>query len=113
MACIAVSLFIAAAVHLFGYDADDAGVAEAIIGVVLTAASVLMVRMPARARAIGLAGTGFAIAGFGVGLTVTAERGTWPEVAYHVVVLPILIGTFIVLLRSGTTRDARRVPAAG
>jgi hypothetical protein len=112
MACIAVSLFIASALHLSN-DAADAGIAEAIIGTVLAAAAAVMVQEPERARAVGLGAVGFAIAGFGVGLTITVERGTALEVAYHVLVLPILIGTFIVLAKRGRIRGARRAPVAG
>jgi len=121
LACIALSLFVASAVHLFGhvqgragiYHADDAGIAEALIGVVLAAGAAVMARSPGRARAVGLAATGFAIAGFGVGLTITAEGGHAPDIAYHVTVLPILIATFIVLLLRGSPRAARRAPVVG
>ena len=109
MGFVAVTLFVASAIHL----PDDAGIAEAIIGVVLASAAALMVQEPQRARAVGLGAVGFAIAGFGVGLTITVERGTALEVAYHVVTLPILIGTFISLVRSGRSRAARRAPVAG
>jgi hypothetical protein len=112
MGFVAVTLFIAAALHL-SKDAADAGIAEALIGTVLASAAAMMVQEPERARAVGMGAVGFAIAGFGVGLTITAERGHPLEIAYHLVFLPILIGTFIVLLRSGRTRGARRAPAAG
>ena len=56
--------------------------------------------MPARARTIGLAATGFATAGFLLGLNFTARGGHLPDVAYHVVMLPVLIGGLIALLRS-------------
>jgi hypothetical protein len=72
-----------------------------------------MTRMPAKARTIGLAATGFAIAGFGVGLTITSQGGHAPDIAYHLVVLPILIGTFVAIARSGRPRGARRAPVAG
>src|SRR5438132_481215 len=112
MAVVAVSLAIASALHLAGlvhgrgepYDADDAGIAEAVIGFVLAAAAVAMVRAPARARTVGLAATGFAIVGFGVGLTITAQGGHAPDIAYHLAVLPVLLATFLVLLRG------RRIP---
>jgi peptidoglycan/LPS O-acetylase OafA/YrhL len=121
MACIAVSLFIASALHLSGdvhgrsdmFDPDDAGIAEAVIGAVLLGAAVAMARVPAKARTIGLAATGFAIAGFGVGLTITSQGGHAPDIAYHLVVLPILLGTFVAIARSGRPRGARRAPVAG
>ena len=70
----------------------------------LAAAAVVMVRAPARARKVGLAATGFAIVGFGVGLTITAQGGHAPDIAYHLAVLPVLLATFLVLLRG------RRIP---
>ena|SRR5436190_16343943 len=108
LAVVAVSLFIASALHLSGfvhgrsdiYDADDAGIAEAVIGVVLVVGAVGLVRSAARARAMGLAATGFAVAGFGVGITITAQGGHTPDIAYHAAVLPILIATFVTLVRS-------------
>jgi hypothetical protein len=102
MGFVAATLFVASALHL----PNDAGIAEAIIGIVLASAAGLMVQEPERARAVGLGAVGFAIAGFGVGLTITAERGTAPEVAYHVVMLPILVGTFISLARSRSSVTA-------
>jgi hypothetical protein len=62
-----------------------------------------MFRAPARARTVGLATTGFAIVGFLVGLNFTARGGHLPDVAYHITMLPVLIGSLIVLLRAGPT----------
>jgi hypothetical protein len=55
---------------------------------------------PGRARPIGLAATAFAIVGFLVGLTITARAGDLPDIAYHTVVLPLLVASFVVLLRT-------------
>ena len=86
----------ASALHL----PDDAGIAEAVIGVVLAGAAIALWRGGARARAAGLAGIGFAIAGFGVGLADNISTGGhWPDIAYHLTVLPLLIGSFVALLR--------------
>jgi hypothetical protein len=120
MGFVAVTLFVSSAVHFFGhasgrngvFNPSHAGIAEAIIGTVLATGAAVMVQEPWRARAVGLGAVAFAIAGFGVGLSMTTRGGHAWEIAYHVVVLPILIGTFIFLLRSGRTRGARRVPAA-
>jgi hypothetical protein len=106
----AATLAVASAMHLAGgvqgrsapFNADHAGVAEAIIGAVLAAAAVVMFRAPARARTVGLAATGFAIVGFLIGLNFTARGGHLPDIAYHVTMLPVLIGSLIVLLRVGT-----------
>jgi peptidoglycan/LPS O-acetylase OafA/YrhL len=105
---IAASLAVASTVHLTGhvsgrgglYDAEDAGIAEAVIGAVLVAGAVVMLRAPDRARGAGLAATGFALAGFLVGLSITARAGRWPDIAYHTTVLPLLVGAFAALYRS-------------
>jgi hypothetical protein len=105
----AASLAVASALHLSGqvhgrsapFDADHAGVAEAIIGVVLGAAAVIMIRAPRRARTVGIAATGFAIAGFLVGLSMTASGGDLPDIAYHLTVLPLLVGGLLLLIRAG------------
>lgn len=115
MIVIAASLAVASTVHLAGhvqgrsdlFDARDAGIAEAVIGAVLLAGAVSMFSVPARARAVGLATTGFAIVGFVVGLSITARAGHLPDIAYHLTVLPFLIGVFVALYRS-----PRRSPAA-
>src|SRR5437764_905381 len=82
MVLVAASLAVASAMHLSGqvrgraeppFDADHAGVAEAIIGAVLVIAVIVMLRSPARARAAGLVGTGFATVGFLWGLSITAR----------------------------------------
>ena len=104
----AATLAVASALHLAGgvqgrsapFDPDGAGIAEAIIGVVLVAAAVIMLRSPAHARAVGIAATSFAIAGFLLGLNFTARGGHLPDIAYHVVMLPILAGGLIALLRT-------------
>jgi hypothetical protein len=43
---------------------------------------------------------GLATVGFLNGLTMTARGGDLPDIAYHLVVLPVLIASFIVLLRA-------------
>lgn len=106
----AATLAVASAVHLAGgvqgrsavFDPDGAGIAEAIIGIVLVAAAAVMFRSPAHARAVGIAATSFAIAGFLLGLNFTARGGHLPDIAYHVVMLPILAGGLIALLRART-----------
>jgi hypothetical protein len=109
MAVEALSLAVASALHLSGqvhgrsapFDADHAGIAEALIAAVLGAAVLTMFRAPARARAVGIAATGFAIVGFLVGLSMTARGGDLPDIGYHVTVLPLLIGSLVVLVRAG------------
>jgi hypothetical protein len=107
MIFIAATLAIASLLHLSGhvhgsspFDADHAGIAEAIIGIVLAAAATVMLRAPLRARAVGLAATAFAIVGFLIGLNFTARGGHVPDVVYHIIFLPVLVGILIVLLRT-------------
>jgi hypothetical protein len=106
----AASLGIASALHLSGlvdgrsasFDPGAAGLAEAIIGVVLAAAAVAMFRTPLRARTIGIAATSFALVGFLVGISDTARGGAIPDIAYHATVIPLLIAALVLLVR--TTR---------
>jgi peptidoglycan/LPS O-acetylase OafA/YrhL len=92
----AVSLAVTAALHW----PDDAGIAEALIGVVLAGTAIALWRGGPRARTAALAGIGFAIAGFGVGLADNTAKGApWPDIAYHLTVIPLLIGSFAALLR--------------
>jgi hypothetical protein len=104
----AATLGVASGLHLAGlaqgrsapFDPDGAGVAEAVIGAVLVAAAVAMLRAPARGWTVGLAATGFAIAGFLVGLNFTVRGGHLADVVYHLVMLPVLVGGLIALLRA-------------
>ena len=106
----AATLAVASALHLSGsvqgrsapFNAGHAGVAEAIIGGVLAAGAVVMFRPPAPGRST----TGFAIAGFLVGLNFTARGGHLPDIAYHITMSPVLIGSLIVLVRVGPSARA-------
>ena len=113
---VALTLGVASALHLSGvvhgsppFDADHAGIAEAVIGAVLVGSALVMLGAPAHARAAGLAGTGFAVVGFAVGLDFTSQGGHVPDVAYHVTLLPVLLATLLVLLRL-TLRPRRNPP---
>jgi hypothetical protein len=57
-----------------------------------------------RTRTAALATTSFAIVGFLVGLNFTVRGGDAPDVAYHLVMLPILVVTLFFIAR-------RRSPA--
>jgi hypothetical protein len=114
MGAVAFTLGIASALHLSGsvpgrsepFDATHAGVAEAVIGMVLAGGAVAVVRFRSNARAIALGAVAFATVGFGVGLTFTVRGGDLPDVLYHVVILPLLIGSLIVLMRTrGSARN--------
>jgi hypothetical protein len=108
MALEAASLAVAATLHLSGhahgrgksFNPDGAGIAEAIIGAVLLVGALAMIRAPVRARSIGIVLNGFAAAGFLFGLSFTARGGDAPDIAYHLVVLPLLIGSVIALARA-------------
>ena len=108
---VTISLGIMSGLHLSGavqghakpYSATAAGVAEAVIGAVLVAAVVGMLRAPRQARTIGIAANAFGLASFAFGLSITARGGDIPDIAYHAAVLPIFAVTLTVLIRSGWT----------
>jgi uncharacterized membrane protein AbrB (regulator of aidB expression) len=111
MGFVAATLAVGSFVHLAGYtpggtkspfDASHAGIAEAIIGAVLASRAIAVVRGSTRARTAAIATTGFAILGFLVGLNMTVRGGDLADVIYHVVMLPVLIVTLILLLRTPT-----------
>jgi len=93
---VAATLVVASALHLTGvvddgsppFDPDRAGIAEAVIAVVLAAGAVALTR---GARRIALAAVVFAIAGFGVGLSMTIRGHATGDIAYHALMLPLLL----------------------
>lgn len=102
----AVSLAVVSILHLSGtsgsgakpYNPTAAGTAEAIIGVVLAAGAVALVRSRAYGRLVAQIATGFAMVGFIVGLTFTLTGGGPADIAYHLTVLPVLVVTLVLLL---------------
>jgi hypothetical protein len=110
----AASLAVASALHLSGlvhgrgqpFSSAGAGIAEAVICVVLAAGAIAVVRQGSSARPAALAATGFAIAGFSYGLSVTIRGGDAPDIAYHATVLPLLIVTFLLIVRYRTRRTS-------
>ena len=120
MGAAAGTLAVMSFLHLSGilggsakpFDHDAAGIAEAVICVVLAyGASALRVK-GSRARPVALAATGFAIVGFLVGLRFTLAGGSAIDVAYHLGTLPILLVTLGGLARSQAraTRSVRARP---
>jgi hypothetical protein len=109
----AVTLAVMALLHLtdsFGsgltsFSAPDAGVAEAVICIVLAFGAARLMRGTPRARAVAIAATAFAIVGFLVGLRATVRGGDALDIAYHVTMLPLLVLTLRALIRrpQGTT----------
>lgn len=114
MALLVASLAVTSALHLSGavqgrdnqvFSSLGAGVAEAVIGAALLWGAVSLARGGPAGRAVALGTTGFAIAGFGYGLSVSARGGALPDICYHATVLPILIVTLVLILRIGRPRD--------
>jgi hypothetical protein len=80
------------------FDPNAAGIAEALIGIALAVGAVTLSRTR-RGRAAAPAATAFAIVGFLVGLGFTISGGDAIDIAYHAVMLPLLVFTLIALLR--------------
>jgi peptidoglycan/LPS O-acetylase OafA/YrhL len=106
MALEAISLAVMSFLHLIGkldgsppFDPTRAGVAEAAIGVVLLFGALAIRRRARHAWGIALAANIFAVVGFAVGLTRTTQGGGAIDIAYHVLVLPLLVLALAVLLR--------------
>jgi hypothetical protein len=78
-----------------------AGIAEAVIAVVLAFGLAALLRRATHTRAIAAATVLFAIAGFVVGLIFTLRGGDAIDIAYHATVLPLLLATLVLLLRRG------------
>ena len=110
----ALSLAVISALHLSGvigggtkpYNPEAAGIAEAVIGVVLIAGAVAVMRSPKHGRTAAQAATGFAIAGFIVGLVFTLSGGQPADIAYHATVLPLLILTLVLSVTKAKDRAA-------
>ena len=122
MCVVAATLAVMSFLHLSGilaggtkpFDPSGAGVAEAVICLVLSYGATGLLRTWPRAQKVALAATGFAIVGFIIGLRFTLEGGEAIDIAYHLSVLPILLVTLIALLRirtRGTHRGRRTVRA--
>ena len=101
----AATLVVASTIHLSGADQgggtpfspNRAGIAEAVIAVVLIAGVVALGR---GARGLAIASVVFAVAGFLVGLSMTVRGGAAVDVAYHAIMLSILLLTLVQLVRS-------------
>jgi hypothetical protein len=109
MGLVAASLAVMSILHLAGAfegrtDAG-AGIPEAIIGVVLVAGALALVRSGNRRAAVPA--LGFAIAGFLVGLRFTIGDGG-VQLAYHVAVLPVLVLGLALAIRPARTGGAGR-----
>jgi hypothetical protein len=113
----ATTLAVMSGLHLGGvlgggsepYNPSRAGIAEAVICLVLAAGAVALARNTAHARRVAVVATGFAIAGFVLGLSFTIRGGHAADVAYHAAVLPLLVLTLVVLVRA-SDRPSRSRP---
>lgn len=90
MGLLAASLAVESALHLSGLVHDPgqsteiaAGGAEAIICVALAWGAAALARAGAAGRQVALGTTAFAVAGFILGLSITARSGYAPDIAYH------------------------------
>lgn len=103
----AATLAVMAVLHLTGslgvglksFSSLDAGVAEAVICVVLAYAASRLMRGEPRARIVAIASTAFAIVGFAIGIGTTVRGGDAIDIAYHVTMLPLLLLTLRALMR--------------
>jgi hypothetical protein len=102
MGFVAATLAVMSLLHLTGvigdgrtpFDPDRAGIAEAVIAVVLAAGAIALLRglrWAARAALV------FAIAGFGIGLSMTIRGHAAWDIAYHAAVLPLLLVALVQL----------------
>jgi hypothetical protein len=107
MAAVATSLAVMSVLHLTGtlggetrpFNRSGAGIAEAVICLVLGYGVVRLLRQRTGAQAVALATTGFAIVGFLIGLRFTLGGGGAIDIAYHLSALPILLIALIALVR--------------
>lgn len=108
MAAVVASLAVTSALHLSGavqgrdnqvFSPLGAGVAEAVIGAALLWGAVSLARGGPAGRPVALGTTGFAIIGFGYGLSVSIRGGALPDICYHATVLPVLVVTLVLILR--------------
>jgi hypothetical protein len=108
MGFVAGTLVVMSSLHLSGtltgtsepFDPSHAGIAEALIAAVLAVGAAVLLREPPRAETAAIASTGFAIVGFIVGLNFTIRGGGATDIAYHAVVLPLLLLILATLLRA-------------
>jgi len=109
----AVTLVVMSTLHLTGvlnggeppHGVNRAGIAEAIIAVVLVVGALTLAGRPGP---IAIGAIVFAIAGFGVGLSMTAREGATGDIAYHATMLPILLFTLVVAVRNEMNKKERR-----
>jgi multisubunit Na+/H+ antiporter MnhF subunit len=108
----ATTFAIMSALHLTGvlaggtspFNRTDAGIAEAVICVVLIGGAAALAGYPAHGRLVALGTLGFAIVGVIVGLNFTIQGGDATDIAYHATLLPLLLVSLAVLWRGSPAR---------
>jgi peptidoglycan/LPS O-acetylase OafA/YrhL len=95
------TLHLSGALRIGAGTSYGAGIAEALICLALLAGAVALSRWPVTGRRVALAALGFAIFGFFVGLSFTVGSGDTIDLAYHVVMLPVLMATAALVALSG------------
>jgi hypothetical protein len=103
----ASTLAVMSALHLSGilaggtrpFRPTDAGIAEAVIGVVLIGGAAALARRPLHGRAIAGAALGLAILGVIAGLNFAIQGGDAIDIAYHATILPLLLITLAAMSR--------------
>ena len=117
MLLIAASLAIVSVLHLTnvvgggGQNSSAAGIAEAVICLVMLAGATALARDRPNGLAAARASVAFAIAGFILGLTITLRGGAAFDIAYHLTGLTVLAATFALLGRDRRRRSQPRRPA--
>ncbi len=94
-----------------GKPSYGAGVAEALICAALAAGAWSLARSPGkgRGRRAALAAVVFAIFGFLIGLSFTLGSGDAIDLIYHATMLPVLVATAVLLVRTDAPAGASRV----
>jgi hypothetical protein len=108
--------FIAAALTHFGvlihgYEHQKAGTAESLIGIVVLIGFALTWIRPRSTRSIGIGVQAFALFGTVVGIfTIAVGVGpcTAPDIAYHAVILTVLVSGLVVALRARVDKSRQR-----
>ena len=108
----ASTLAIMSVLHLTGiltggtrpYRPTAAGIAEAVIGAVLTVGAAALTRSSRHGRDTAVAALGFAILGVIAGLSFTIRGGDAIDIAYHATLLPLLLITLAAMSRKLSVR---------
>jgi hypothetical protein len=98
-------------VLIHGYEHQKAGSAESVIGIVLLVGFALSWIRPRSTRSIGIGVQAFALFGTLVGIfTIAVGVGprTAPDIAYHVVIVTVLVSGLVLALRGPVDKSRKR-----